>query len=171
MKTVNFSDAVKVVNSKAILKRDYKKNGAIPIVSQEIDLINGYTDNSNNVINAGNGLIGFGDHTKTIKYIDFDFVKGADGLKVLKTNKEIYPKYFYFWLKSLDLIDLGYARHFKLLKHYGIPVPTLQEQEEVVDRLDKVFQNIEKSIENQKEIIHNLNILGKSNLIKEFSYE
>ena len=31
---------------------------------------------SNNVINGDEGLIGFGDHTRTIKYIDFEFVKG-----------------------------------------------------------------------------------------------
>ena len=147
MKIINFTDAVTVINSKAILKRDYKEKGIFPIVSQEIELINGYTDDSNNVINGDEGLIGFGDHTRTIKYIDFEFVKGADGLKVLKVNKEINPKYFYFWIKSLNLKDLGYARHFKLLKNFDIPVPSLQEQEKVVERLDKVFENIDKLIE------------------------
>ena len=147
MKIINFTDAVTVINSKAILKRDYKEKGIFPIVSQEIELINGYTDDSNNVINGDEGLIGFGDHTRTIKYIDFEFVKGADGLKVLKVNKEINPKYFYFWIKSLNLKDLGYARHFKLLKNFDIPVPSLHEQEKIIERLDKIFKNIQNNLD------------------------
>ena len=148
MKIINFTDAVTVINSQAVLKRDYKEEGTFPIISQEAELINGYTDESSDLVNGEEGLIGFGDHTKTIKYIDFEFVKGADGLKVLKVNKEINPKYFYFWIKSLNLKDLGYARHFKLLKHYDIPVPSLQEQEKIVERLDKVFKHISTQIKN-----------------------
>ena len=171
MKIINFTDAVTVINSKAILKRDYKEKGIFPIVSQEIELINGYTDDSNNVINGDGGLIGFGDHTRTIKYIDFEFVKGADGLKVLKVNKEINPKYFYFWIKSLNLKDLGYARHFKLLKNFDIPVPSLQEQEKIVEKLDKVYENIENKVEKENYKINLYEKLYKSKLNQIFSNE
>lgn len=171
MKIINFTDAVTVINSKAILKRDYKEKGIFPIVSQEIELINGYTDDSNNVINGDEGLIGFGDHTRTIKYIDFEFVKGADGLKVLKVNKEINPKYFYLWIKSLNLKDLGYARHFKLLKNFDIPVPSLQEQKIIVEKLDKAFKNIDNLCFAKKQKILLLTNMFDSfldNTIKEF---
>ena len=154
MKLVEFKNTVEVLNNKAVYKRDYKDSGIYPIVSQEKETISGFTDVSNYIIEPIKPLIAFGDHTKVIKYIDFTFVKGADGLKVLQVNDDLNPRYFFYWMKSLSLDDLGYARHFKLLKDLQIPVPTLQEQEKIVDRLDKVFKTSDTSIKLKKSIIN-----------------
>ena len=151
MKLIEFKDAVEVLNNKAVYKRDYKDSGTYPIVSQEKEKINGFTDESDYIIKPSEPLIAFGDHTKVVKYIDFTFVKGADGLKVLQVNDDLNPRYFFYWLKSLSLDDLGYARHFKLLKDLQIPVPPLQEQEKIVERLDKVFEYINT---NQEKILN-----------------
>ena len=40
----------------------------------------------------------------------------------------------------------------KILKKIHIPVPSIQEQEKIVERLDKVFENIEEKLENLKEM-------------------
>ena len=116
MKLVEFKNTVEVINNKAVYKRDYKDSGTYPIVSQEKETISGFTNESDYIIKPIKPLIAFGDHTKVIKYIDFTFVKGADGLKVLQVNDDLNPRYFFYWMKSLSLDDLGYARHFKLLK-------------------------------------------------------
>ena len=58
-------------------------------------------------------VIVFGDHTRAIKFIDFPFVLGADGCKVLVTTKDIRPKFAYYYLQALDLEAAGYSRHFK----------------------------------------------------------
>ena len=86
-KIVNFTDSVEVINKDAVKKRDYLESGKYPIVAQEKFLINGYTNNNKNLIKSPIPLIGFGDHTKVVKFLNFPFVKRADGLKVLKLIK------------------------------------------------------------------------------------
>ena len=47
-------------------------------------------------------VIVFGDHTTIIKYIDFPFVVGADGTKILKA-KQGSLRYLYHHLQYIDL--------------------------------------------------------------------
>lgn len=170
-KIVNFTDAVEVINKDAVKKRDYLESGKYPIVAQEKFLINGYTNNNKNIIKSPIPLIGFGDHTKVVKFLNFPFVKGADGLKVLKVNQDILPKYFYWWLKGLNLRNLGYARHFKLLKKYKIEVIPLKNQKEIIKNIDELANNLGKIIENYHKSNKNIDLFRKSVLNKEFSYE
>lgn len=71
----------------------------------------------------------FGDHTRALKYVDFPFVRGADGTQVLKPRTGIDPLYFYYACRSLDLPSRGYNRHFRALKEKEILIPSgLDEQ-------------------------------------------
>ena len=106
----------KVTYTDKIQRKDFKEEGIYPIVSQEKEFINGYWDNEDNLFIVDKPVVIFGDHTQVLKYIDFDFVLGADGVKILKTTDKIDPKYFYYFLQNIDLGSLGYARHYKLLK-------------------------------------------------------
>lgn len=119
--------------------------GQFPIVSQEKELISGYSNNRNSVFSVKNPVVIFGDHTKVVKYIDFDFVIGADGVKILQPIEEINAKYFYYYLIHLHLRDLGYARHYKLLKECVVFYPPLSEQKRIVEKLDKIFAAIDKA--------------------------
>ena len=67
-----------------ILTSEILKQGLIPVVSQSQNLIDGYTNQTYKQIQTL-PLIMFGDHTKVVKYIDFNFVIGADGTKFHKT--------------------------------------------------------------------------------------
>ena len=64
---------VKVPKQVQVKSKDYKKTGRFPIVSQESELISGYWDDETIVYKHNEPVIIFGDHTKNIKYIDFDF--------------------------------------------------------------------------------------------------
>ena len=134
---------VKVPKQVQIKSKEYKKEGKFPIVSQEAELISGYWDDETIVYKHKEPVIIFGDHTKNIKYVDFNFVVGADGTHILSTKKDINPKFFYYVLKSIKLRELGYARHYKLLKEKYIPVPPLSEQQRIVDYLDSAFAKID----------------------------
>lgn len=61
-----------------ILTSEILKQGLIPVVSQSQNLIDGYTNQTCKQIQTL-PLIMFGDHTKVVKYIVFNFVIGADG--------------------------------------------------------------------------------------------
>ena len=139
-----FTDCIdKVSKQKQVKSKDYKSSGKYPIVSQEKELISGYWDDNSYLFKHEKPIIIFGDHTKEIKYIDFDFVVGADGTQILSPKEGIDSKFFYYTLVATPLRTLGYARHFKLLKEKSIPIPPLSEQKEIVSHLDTAFAQID----------------------------
>lgn len=150
----------KVIYTNKIQRKDFKEEGIYPIVSQEKDFINGYWDNEDDIFRVDKPVVIFGDHTQVIKFVDFDFVLGADGVKILKPNDKIDPKYFYYFLQNIELGSLGYARHYRLLKEINVAFPkSLPEQQRIVSILDECFSaiakakaNAEQNLKNTKEV-------------------
>ncbi len=138
-----------VVYSNKILKQNFLDKGKFPIIDQSENFIAGYWNLVEDVFKIKKPIIVFGDHTRNIKYIDFDFVLGADGVKILQPIEEFNPKFYYQILKSLNIKNLGYSRHFKELKELEIPLPPLEIQEEIV----KEIEGYQKEIEDLKELI------------------
>ena len=155
---------VKVPKQVQVKSKDYKKEGKYPIVSQEAELISGYWDDETIVYKHKDPVVIFGDHTKNIKYIDFNFVVGADGTHILSTKNDISPKFFYYVLKSIKLRELGYARHYKLLKEKFIPVPPLSEQLSIVDYLDSAFAKIDAMKANAEKALNEAKALFQASL-------
>ncbi len=100
-------------------------------------LIGGYTDQRERLCGQGQSAIVFGDHTRCVKYIDFPFCMGADGVKVLRPKIEADLKYLYYFLKSLDIPSAGYDRHYKYLKRTEVVLPPLPEQRRIAAILDQ----------------------------------
>lgn len=89
----------------------------------------------------------FGDHTKIKKYINFRFIAGADGVKVIKPFDVINCKLFYYFLCALKVPDRGYSRHYQFLKNSEFPLPPLAEQERIVAKTEELFSSLDKGIE------------------------
>ncbi len=155
---------IKVSKQVQVKSKDYKKEGKFPIVSQEAELISGYWDDEAIVYKHKEPVVIFGDHTKNIKYVDFDFVVGADGTHILRTKNDIEPKFFYYVLKSIKLRELGYARHYKLLKEEYIPVPPLSEQQSIIDYLDSAFAKIDATKANAEKALNEAKALFQASL-------
>lgn len=165
-----FSECLQKVSSTTkIPKKKFLSDGSYPIISQEASLTNGYWDNKDDLFIVDKPIIIFGDHTKVIKYVDFSFVRGADGVKVLLPISQINSKFFSYQLQSIKLRDLGYARHFRLLKEKNIQIPPIQEQKEIVEILDQAFESIEKAKANIEKNIENAKELFQSKLNHIFS--
>lgn len=139
-------------------KSDYLQCGAIPIISQEESFISGYCNNPADITPHNTDVVIFGDHSRVIKYVDCDFVVGADGVKIIAPKKCISSKFLYHFLKWYNVPSLGYARHFKLIKEATYPVPPMQVQEQIVAELDK----INEVIEDCRELLRNLDTLAQS---------
>jgi type I restriction enzyme S subunit len=155
----------KVTYTNKIQRKDFKEEGIYPIISQEQDYINGYWDNENDLFKVTKPIVVFGDHTQVIKFVDFDFVLGADGVKILKTNDKIDSKYFYYFLQNTELGSLGYARHYRLLKEITVPYPkSLPEQQRIVAILDECFAALEKAKANAEQNLKNAKELFDSYL-------
>ncbi|MHC1694119.1 MAG: restriction endonuclease subunit S [Eubacteriales bacterium] len=118
----------KVPNTSRVQTDGYNKVGSIPVIDQSTDFIAGYTDEKEAVISANEGAIVFGDHTRIVKYIGFDFARGADGTQVLLSNNKRMPQIlFYYSILKIDLSNYGYARHFKFLKDTFIILPNIEQ--------------------------------------------
>lgn len=141
---VNFNSFFEVLPSKKyqVQKQDYLSNGDIPVVDQGQSLIAGYTNDKSKIFNHDKVII-FGDHTRIVKYIDFEFAVGADGTQILGVKQNINLKFAYYQLLNKKIPDTGYNRHFKYVKaeDYYI-LPTLEEQQEIVDVLDAASEII-----------------------------
>ncbi len=158
-----------VTYSTKINKKEFLPKGRFPIISQEENFINGYWENESDVYKVEKPVVIFGDHTKILKFIDFNFVLGADGVKILKPREFLIPKFFYYFLYSSKLPDLGYARHFKLLKELIVSIPPLPEQQRIVDILDQSFAAIDQAIENTEKNLINAKELFLYGLYQLFS--
>ncbi len=121
-----------------VLLRDYKSSGRFPIVDQGQNLIAGWTDDDGGLISTDLPVVVFGDHTRAFKYVDFPFVRGADGTQVLKPRLGIDPLFFYYACQAIDLPSRGYNRHFRALKETEIPTPSLHEQRSIAHTLRRV---------------------------------
>lgn len=138
-----------VTSSKKKLKqKEYNVNGAIPVIDQGESEVGGYTDNKELAYDGELPVIVFGDHTKCIKYIDFVFVQGADGVKILKPNNSlIRDKYLYYLMLNQQLPDKGYSRHYKFLRETPIEIAPLSEQQRIVTKIESLFTKIDKAKE------------------------
>lgn len=124
--------------------KNIKSYGLYPIVSQSRNLIDGYSNDSKKVISE-KPVVVFGDHTRNVKFIDFNFVPGADGIKVMQSDK-LEGKFLYYCVlyASFRIENRGYNRHFSILKKCKIPVPKISTQIEIIAALDLIFSKLEQ---------------------------
>ena len=168
--TKPFEDCIeKVTYTSKIQRKYFLDTGTFPVVSQEDAFINGYWDGEDDVFRVETPLVVFGDHTKVLKYVDFDFVLGADGVKLLPPKEFLVPKFFYYQLQTAQLDSLGYARHYKLLKELQINYPDKAEQHRIVALLDEAFDGIATAKANAEKNLQNARALFDSHLHSVFT--
>lgn len=151
----------KVSRVATVPRSEYRAFGAIPIVDQGQAPIAGYTDNSELAM-LELPIIVFGDHTRIWKYVDFPFAPGADGTQLLKPKTGHEPRYVFQALSSLSLKNLGYSRHFKLLRESSIWLPPLWEQKKIA----AILTAVDEAIEATQAVIDQLQVV-KSALMSE----
>ena len=146
-----FSECVNKISIKYKIKQKYYlKNGKYPIIDQGQNFISGYS-NDKITINIKKPVIVFGDHTRCFKYIDFDFIAGADGIQILEPKEFFNEKLFYYFCLILDFPNKGYSRHYQYLAKTIIKIPPLAIQKQIAEKLDYSFDKIDKTLTFLKE--------------------
>lgn len=121
---------------------EYLENGKYPIIDQGQNDIAGYYDSDDGLFEDVPTIV-FGDHTRIVKYIDKPCFLGADGVKLLcPVSKDTNCKYLFYQLAHADIPNTGYNRHFKWVKALNFKIPSSDEQNHVVEVLDKVTELI-----------------------------
>lgn len=129
-----------------VQENEILQNGNVPVVTQEKDaLISGYVNSTNYIKN--HPVIVFGDHSCTFKYVDFDFVRGADGTQLIQSNNpKIQLKYLYHFMSNSKIENAErYERHFKYLKDMWIPLADEDTQNSFIQECDAVDEEIGKA--------------------------
>ncbi|HCG9429725.1 restriction endonuclease subunit S [Vibrio sp. 707] len=149
-------------SGKKLKSSDVLEHGTYPVIDQGQEAIAGYSNDEERVIDIESPIIIFGDHTRNIKYVDFSFVPGADGTKIL-CPIGIAPEFFYLQLRSYDIESRGYGRHFKILNENLFVIPSLEEQHRIVAKVDELMalcdqleQQTEASIEAHQVLVTTL---------------
>jgi type I restriction enzyme S subunit len=167
--SIEFPKAIrktKLARNRQVLSSEINATGRFPVVDQGQEFIAGYSDEEHKVIRDDLPLVIFGDHTRCVKYVDFPFIIGADGTKVLKPDTELFdPKFFYYAVLGLNIPNRGYNRHFTLLKEKFLLRPERAEQRKIAAMLGLV----ERAIEQQERLIALTTELKKALLHKLFT--
>lgn len=143
---------------------EYHPNGKHPIIDQGQEMVAGFTDLEDGLFDAVPAIV-FGDHTRIIKYVDYPFFLGADGVKVLRSKvPNANYRYLYYALKNAKIPNTGYNRHYKWLKELEIEYPPIDQQVKTVKVLDKV----ESIIYNRQNQLQKLDELVKARFVEMF---
>ena len=150
--TVGIGDILdKYPATKRYETKEYLPQGKYPIIDQGDSYIVGFTNERENLLVRHPAVL-FGDHSTKVKFLDFDFARGADGTQILYSSiPEVSQYHLYLALKSMSIPNPGYSRHFKYLKEMPIITPNIDVAiafSEIVTPLYKqwtnnVFGNIE----------------------------
>jgi type I restriction enzyme S subunit len=146
--SATFEESVEVISDrgKRVDQSEYLPKGAVPVVDQGQTLVGGFTNDSTKRYDGPLPVIVFGDHTRRVKYIDFRFAVGAQGVKLLKPRSCWAPKFFAYLLPVLDLPDRGYSRHFQFVRKLHFPLAPLPEQHRIVAEIEKHFTRLDAAV-------------------------
>lgn len=151
---------ISIPADKKTKQKEYEISGQLAIVDQGKKLIGGYTNNIDMMLICDLPVIVFGDHTCVVKYVNFPFGAGADGIKVLSPKTGILPKYLFYGTQYLTLRfpDMGYARHYQHIEKMDLPVQSLDEQQRIVSRIEELFSKLDKGVETLQTIKQQLTV-------------
>lgn len=121
----------------------FEQFGLYPVIDQGSDFIAGYS-NDESLVFSNTPVIVFGDHTTILKYVNFSFVIGADGTKVLKPKPDYNEKYVFYSINFNNVKQEGYKRHFTILQAVLLQLPCLEEQTKIANFLSAIDSKIEQ---------------------------
>ncbi|HCD1076683.1 TPA: restriction endonuclease subunit S [Proteus mirabilis] len=135
-------DQISTIKNK-VKSRDCLPKGLYPVIDQGQIFISGYINDKSKLIKVDTPICIFGDHTRIVKWVTYDFVPGADGTKLLQPKAFIHPRYAYYSLCALNIPDKGYSRHFKYFKELEINLPGWVEQKIIAEKLDTLLAQVD----------------------------
>jgi len=158
--TVSFHDAMAdhTTRSGKIQRKMYKASGSIPVIDQGEEFIAGYSDDSSLITNVDDPVIVFGDHTRNVKLVEFPFIIGADGAKVLVPKTGFTPGYLAAHLKASPIPNLGYSRHMRVVKQLVFMKPPLDLQ----NKYEEYSRAVSSQLKGVESIRRQLDRLSKS---------
>lgn len=136
---------------------EYEDTGKFPVIDQGKKMVVAYSDNESKVFSCPKeGIIIFGDHTRILKYVNYDFVVGADGTQLLSCEKQYNTLFVFYLLLTKEIPNTGYNRHFKFLLDMEFCLPKIKEEQTriatILSDMDTEISALETKLEKYKKL-------------------
>jgi len=144
--TSSFDEVLIRINAKPnqVQATAYRTAGHFPVVDQGATAVIGFSDDGDRLFRCPKGgVIVFGDHTCIVKFVDFDFLVGADGTQVMSARGGHVTRFIAYDLQRKGVVPTGYNRHFGFLRERTFTVPNLPEQEAITAVLSDMDAELE----------------------------
>ena len=124
---------------------EYNDSYLTPVLTAGQSLLLGYTNETDGIYKASkqNPCIIFDDFTTSFHWIDFDFKVKSSAMKMLSPKENYNFRYIYYAMLGINFVPSGHQRHWiSKYSQIEIPMPSLEEQNRIVDILDTFTASI-----------------------------
>ena len=125
----------------------YNNNYKTPVLTAGKSFILGYTNETDGIFTQTPVII-FDDFTTDTKFVDFHFKVKSSAMKILRPNGKADIKFLYYLMQIIYHRSDTHKRYW--ISEYSkikIPLPPLETQKQIAERLDFLFDKIDKALQ------------------------
>ena len=146
-----------------VASTEYDDKYKTPVLTAGKSFIKGYTNETNGIFDALPVII-FDDFTTAIQFVNFPFKVKSSAMKILKPTSDLVNiKLAFYFMKTVHLKSETHKRYW--ISEYSklpIPLPPLNEQKRIFDKIEEHFIILDKGIESLKAAQEQLKIYRQS---------
>lgn len=139
--------------TKYIVKNtQYSDEYKIPVLTAGKSFLLGYTNDTENIFTQTPVII-FDDFTTDSKFVDFDFKVKSSAMKILHTTKIANIKFVFYFMQTIQYRSDTHKRYW--ISEYAklpIPLPPLEVQKTIVEKLENAFAHIDEAVRHLKAV-------------------
>ena len=147
----------------------YSDKYKTPVLTAGKSFIIGYTDEETGIYDRLPVII-FDDFTTSSKYVNFKFKVKSSAMKILTANTElVLPKYIFYRMQIINIDHSTHKRYW--IQHYSklkIQIPAVSVQEKIVQKIEELFSELDKSVETLQTIKQQLAVYRQAVLKEAF---
>lgn len=147
----------------------YSDKYKTPVLTAGKSFIIGYTDEETGIYDRLPVII-FDDFTTSSKYVNFNFKVKSSAMKILTANTElVLPKYIFYRMQIINIDHSTHKRYW--IQHYSklkIQIPAVSVQEKIVQKIEELFSELDKSVETLQTIKQQLAVYRQAVLKEAF---
>lgn len=156
-----------------IVKSDkYNESFKIPVLTAGKSFIKGYTNETVGVFNKLPTII-FDDFTTASQYVDFKFKVKSSAMKILvPTSELVNMKFMYYCMQVNKVRNDTHKRYWiSVYAKKNFNLPPLVEQKAILSKIEELFSDLDKGIEDLNKAKDQLKIYRQAVLKKAFEGE
>ena len=130
---------------------DYHKTFKTPVLTAGKSFIIGYTNETHGIFNALPVII-FDDFTTSNKFVNFPFKVKSSAMKILKPkDSSVSIMFVYYYIQTVRVSFDTHKRYWiSVFSKLPVPLPPQSVQEKIVSKIEELFSELDKGIENLK---------------------